>query len=188
MLPWRLHRMRLMGVGFATWLLGGLVFTLLAVVVAPMVLGFHTFTVRSGSMTPTIRTGDLIVTRTIAPSAARPGDIVTFHNPEFDGDLTTHRVRSMRADGDQLRFVTRGDANSASESWSVDADGSIGRLSYRVPLVGYALSRIGSEPGRLALVGLPALILLALGLMRIWTPSRVGASRRLGTEPAGEST
>lgn len=183
-MAWRLHKLRLLAGGFAFWLAAGAALAVLAAAVAPMALGYHTYTVRSGSMTPTIHTGDVIVSRTIEPRQARPGDIVTFHNPDYGDHLTTHRVRSMRLQGDQIRFLTRGDANSASERWSVEADGSIGRLSYRIPWVGYALARIGSGPGRVAMIMIPALILLALGLIRIWAPDRVGA--RPG-RPAGET-
>jgi len=53
----------------------------------------------------------------------------------------------------------------------VPADGSIGRVSYRIPKVGYALSWVDSGPARLALIAIPALLLLWAALVRIWRPS-----------------
>ncbi len=176
MLPWRFHKLRLRAGVALTWIVGGFVFTLLLAAVAPAALGLRTYTVRSGSMTPAIRTGDLVATIPISPSEAHAGDIVTFKDPEDADRLITHRVRSVVTDGEQRRFVTRGDANNTSERWSVPLSGSVGRVAYRLPKLGYALAPLGESAGRLGLVVLPALLLLALGLVRIWRPERVGAT------------
>jgi signal peptidase len=149
--------------------LGLLAGTLLAAV-APQLAGYRSFTVRSGSMTPAIETGDVVVTEPISPLAARVGDVVTFVDPEGTGKLFSHRVQSLRAEGDEVAFVTRGDANTSTEHWRVPADGSIGRVAYRIPKVGYALAWIDSGPARLALIAIPALLLLWAALVRIWRP------------------
>lgn len=149
--------------------LGLLAGTLLAAV-APRLAGYRSFTVRSGSMTPAIETGDVVVTEPISPLGARVGDVVTFVDPEGTGKLFSHRVQSLRAEGDEVAFVTRGDANTSTERWRVPADGSIGKVAYRIPKVGYALAWIDSGPARLALMAIPALLLLWAALVRIWRP------------------
>jgi signal peptidase I len=175
MLSWRLHKGRvLLGAGLA-WFALGLVFTILLAAVAPFAVGLKPYTVRSGSMEPAISTGDIVVDSTIHPTEAGIGDIVTFKDPEGSGELITHRVRAMRRDGDQIDVVTRGDANNNVERWSVPADGTIGKVDYRIPKLGYALASTGSGPGRIALIAIPALLLCGLGLVRIWAPQRVGA-------------
>jgi signal peptidase len=174
MLSWRLHKLRLVAGAFVVWLAAGFVFTTLFSITLPMAVGMRSFTVRSGSMSPTIETGDMVVARRIDPESARPGDIVTFNNPQ-GGALTTHRVRSVMRTGDKYRFITRGDANNTSEDWSVDADGQIGQIAYRVPKLGYVLSPTSSGKGRMLLIGIPALMLCALGLVRIWRPEQTGA-------------
>jgi signal peptidase len=174
MLSWRLHKLRLIAGAFVVWLAAGFVFTTLFSITLPMAVGMRSFTVRSGSMSPTIETGDMVVARRIDPESARPGDIVTFNNPQ-GGALTTHRVRSVMRTGDKYRFITRGDANNTSEDWSVDADGQIGQIAYRVPKLGYVLSPTSSGKGRMLLIGIPALMLCALGLVRIWRPEQTGA-------------
>jgi signal peptidase len=153
------------------WMGLGLLFGTLFAAVAPQLGGFRSFTVRSGSMTPAIETGDVVVTKAIPPPAARVGDVVTFVDPEGTGRLFSHRVQSVRMVGDEVAFVTRGDANTSTEHWRVPADGSVGRVAYRIPKVGYALSRIDSGPARLALIAIPALLLLWAALVRIWRPS-----------------
>jgi signal peptidase len=156
---------------FAIWIGVGLLAGTLVAAVAPQLGGYHSFTVRSGSMTPAIETGDVVVTAPISPLAARVGDVVTFVDPEGTGKLFSHRVQSVRAVGDEVAFVTRGDANTSTERWRVPADGSIGRVAYRIPKVGYALSWIDSGPARLALIAIPALLLLWTAMARIWRPA-----------------
>jgi signal peptidase I len=156
---------------FAVWIGIGLLAGTLVAAVAPQLGGYRSFTVRSGSMTPAIETGDVVVTAPISPLAARTGDVVTFVDPEGTGKLFSHRVQSVRAVGGEVAFVTRGDANTSTERWRVPADGSIGRVAYRIPKVGYALSYIDSAPARLALIAIPALLLLWTALARIWRPA-----------------
>jgi signal peptidase len=153
---------------FALWLFLGALFVALAAATAPLVIGDHSFTMRSGSMTPTLEVGDVVVTEPIAPLAARVGEIVTFRDPEGSGRLFSHRVQSVQPGGDVVHFVTRGDANTATERWSVPADGTVGRVLYRVPKIGYALVWAATPPGRIALIAIPALLLCWTALLRIW--------------------
>jgi signal peptidase len=156
----------------ALWIGLGLVFGALLAAVAPQLAGYRSFTVRSGSMTPAIETGDVVVTEPISPLAAKVGDVVTFVDPEGTGKLFSHRVQSVRASGAEVAFVTRGDANTSTEHWRVPAAGSIGKVAYRIPKIGYALAWVDSGPARLALVAIPALLLLWAALVRIWRPER----------------
>lgn len=162
-----LRRLRMLSL----WIALGLVFGTLLAAVAPQLAGYRSFTVRSGSMTPAIETGDVVVTKPIPPLAARVGDVVTFVDPEGTGKLFSHRVQSVRALGGDVAFVTRGDANTSTERWRVSASGSIGKVAYRIPKIGYALAWIDSPAARLALVAIPALLLLWAALARIWRPA-----------------
>lgn len=153
---------------FGLWLGLGLLFGSLLAAAGPLALGDRSFTMRSGSMTPAIDTGDVVVTEPISPLAARVGDIVTFRDPEGSGKLFSHRVQAIRPAGDVVHFVTRGDANTATERWTVPADGSLGKVVYTVPKIGYALVWTDTVPARIALIAIPALLLCWTGLTRIW--------------------
>ena len=142
-----------------------------AALVLPSALGMHPFTVLSGSMEPTIHTGDIVVVDKISPLDARVGDVVTFRSPEDPAKLITHRMISMRVRGETVYVVTRGDANTGVERWSVPTNGTIGRAEYRIPKVGYAANRLGSRFGRLAFLVVPALLLALVELCRIWRPA-----------------
>ena len=158
---------------FLTWVLASFVLALLLAAALPLVLGGTSMVVRSGSMTPAIRTGDVVAVRPMLPTEAEVGDIVTFKDPAGSDRLLVHRVRAISRSGDEVEVITKGDANSTQESWKVAADGTIGTVSYRVPALGFAVGWIGSPAGRIGLVILPALLLAAMLLRRIWRPGSI---------------
>lgn len=155
---------------FATWAATSFVLVVLLAAALPQALGGTSMVVLSGSMTPTIRTGDVVVVRPIAPTEAAIGDIVTFKDPAGGDRMLVHRVRAISRSGDQVEVITKGDANSTQERWKVAADGTIGTVAYRVPVLGFAVGWINSPAGRVGLLIIPALLLAGMLLMRIWRP------------------
>ena len=155
---------------FATWATSAFVLAVLLSTALPPAFGGTSMVVRSGSMTPAIRTGDVVAVRPIAPAEAAVGDIVTFKDPAGSDRLLIHRVRAISRSGEEVEVVTQGDANATQERWTVAAGGTIGTLAYRVPMLGFAVGWIGSPAGRIGLVIVPALLLAALLLGRIWRP------------------
>ncbi len=136
---------------------------------APVLLGFHAFTVMSGSMRPTLGVGDVVVERSVAATNVRVGDVITFPDSERK-ELVTHRVRAIHIAGERAFVVTRGDANTGYERWAVAANGHLGRVVYHVPLAGYALVWTRGRNARLLLVVIPAVLLAAFELGRLWRP------------------
>ncbi|MDX6653190.1 MAG: signal peptidase [Solirubrobacterales bacterium] len=158
----------------ALWAVTGLVLCLLLAAAAPRLIGDASYVVRSGSMTPVIETGDVLVTQPIDPLDARVGQIVTFKDPSGSGRLLSHRARAVHRVGDRVRFVTQGDANSGQEHWNVPVDGRIGRVLYRIPKLGFALVWTQGPVGRIGLIAAPALLLAIWALVWIWNPRREG--------------
>ena len=123
----------------------------------------------SDSMAPSLRAGDVVWLDRIAAAEARRGDVVAFTDPERD-TVVLHRVEHVRrAAGERLSFITRGDANSASESWAIPDDGRIGRyVGFRVPAVGRTVRALAGTP--LAVIAaLSGALLALLALRRIWS-------------------
>jgi signal peptidase len=159
-------------VSVVTWAVVACAAAVALAVGLPSLFGYKSFTVMSGSMEPAIGTGSVVVERPIAPRNAKVGDVITFKDPEGTGRLITHRVTRVRVSGATASLVTKGDANNTVERWNVPADGSIGRVAYDVPKVGYAMVLAGGRHGRLLLIALPALLLAAFEIARIWRPQR----------------
>ncbi|MFL5766906.1 MAG: signal peptidase I [Actinomycetota bacterium] len=152
------------------WSILGFAGVIVLSVTLPNAFGLRDLTVLSGSMEPTISTGDVIVERQISPLDARLGDIVSFKDPEDASILITHRVQSMVVREGVVSFVTKGDANTGVERWKVSADGTIGKVEYHLPHLGYVLSFIRQPLGRIVLVVVPALLIGTYELIRIWRP------------------
>jgi signal peptidase I len=131
-------------------------------------LGFRALVVRSGSMAPAIESGDVVVTRLVRPSAVGPGDVVTFRDTTREGELVTHRVVQVTRQGDRVSFVTRGDANTGEERWSVDPHGTIGATAFRVPRAGRLLAWLRMPFVRAGVLLSSALVIAVLALRRIW--------------------
>lgn len=104
-----------------------------------LLLGLQPRVVRSGSMYPTIHTGDLVLSVPQPATDVRPGDVVTFLDPSGGDEWFTHRVVSVEDLGDHLTFVTRGDANAQAETWSVARDGRLPTVHHRLPVGGRVL-------------------------------------------------
>ncbi|HYH27452.1 MAG TPA: signal peptidase I, partial [Actinomycetota bacterium] len=139
----------------AAWMLIGLGVGVALAARGPALFGRVSLTVMSGSMEPAIGTGDLIVEERISPLQVRVGDVVTFNDPSDPTRLVTHRVRMVDVEGNAVNVTTRGDANTASESWSAPVDGEVGRVLYRMPALGYLVHWTATKAGRLALMVIP---------------------------------
>jgi signal peptidase len=160
------------GLRFPIFAAAGFVLGIALALAVPLAFDARPLVVLSGSMEPTLGTGDLTVVQRVPPLEVRPGDIVTFRDPANQERLVTHRVRAMRLRGDRVAFTTRGDANNVSERWAVSTNGEISRVVYRIPELGrlLVLARTNSLP--MLLFGFALAALLGLELMSIWRPAQ----------------
>jgi signal peptidase len=128
--------------------------------------GIHPRIEESGSMAPALRPGDLLFVQSIRPSEARPGQIITFPAPGRGIELT-HRAINVTRSGNRISFVTRGDASTGVERWSVSANGRIGREVLALPAVGGVIQSLRGAPLVVAIWLVAPFVLLAV-LRRIW--------------------
>ena len=122
--------------------------------------GIRFFIVLSGSMQPTINMGDAIVVKACAPEDVRVGDIITF--AVDSRAFVTHRVQEILTElnGEQdLRFVTKGDANNVRDMDPVEPHQLVGKVSGQVPKLGNILER---QSARMILALLAMLAVLVL--------------------------
>ena len=103
------------------------------IVVSLLLMGYQFLVVQSGSMAPAIETGDIVVTRMTTPDEVEAGDVVTFRDDTRGNELVSHRVLKVKATDGRFSFVTRGDANTGVERWSLEMTGSLGIVSFQVP-------------------------------------------------------
>jgi signal peptidase len=133
---------------------------------APIFFGYHTFVMDSGTMSPAIRPGALLLERSIPPSEAKAGDVVTFRDPKDASHLITSRVTETQVIAGVALFTTQGDAATASEEWSVPVGGRINRVSTHVGRLGGLVAWLRTGTGLLVLALTPLAVMLLLLLTR----------------------
>ncbi len=134
----------------------GLLCVLLAIA-APL-LGVRLLVFESGSMSPTVETGGLALTRTVAADELAVGDIVSVTPPS--GERVTHRIVGIDGTGGQTLLSLQGDANQAPdpEPYPVtEAD----RVLFHVNHLGFVVDALAS-PYAVFLAGAFVAGLLAL--------------------------
>lgn len=116
-------------------------------------LPFKLFAVQTGSMEPTINTGDLILVK--EKSTYLKGDIITF---DLNNNKTpiTHRIVAINSDG---TFKTKGDANSGLDIDNVKTEEIIGAYFFRIPLIGHPMNFVKTPIGFIILIAIPAILI-----------------------------
>ena len=161
--------------------------TLLTVVMALALIVFVAMTVlrisggellaiRTGSMTPMMKPGDLLISREVDPRTVRRGDVITFRVPEADNTLVTHRVTKVDEKGNT--FTTKGDANDTVDPFTTKAKDVLGTRWFSIPAVGRIMVFLSTGLGTALLIGIPAAIYLGQTL------ADRRALRRAATAPA----
>lgn len=158
---------------------------ILALTVGPRFLPYQTYTVLSGSMEPALPVGSVIVAVPARGEELKTGDVITVANPQHAGALVTHRIVAIENGPQGRSFTTKGDANSAVDSWVVPGAGSGWRYSFAIPYLGYVLSALQSDLGRLFLLIIPTVLLGGLMLIEIWRPARTTEQSADRAMPAG---
>ena len=119
----------------------------------PDFLGYKPFIVLSGSMEPTILTGDLVLTKEIAAETIAKNDIITF---KIDKDtVVTHRVTEVVNEDGALSFLTKGDANTGSDASVVKPENLEGKYLGRVGGLGRFAMFLQTPIGMLIFVVTP---------------------------------
>lgn len=148
------------------------------------VLGHPVMSVLSGSMTPTIRTGDLVIDDPVTPAQAASlhvGQVITFSSPTDHRDFFTHRIVAvLHGRGGAVSYRTKGDANDAPDALPVPSSAVVGVYRAKVPYGGYLLSAL-HKPAVLALLVLSLLLALAASaFFRLAKASGPRGGRRAG--------
>jgi signal peptidase len=137
----------------ATSLLGVALVGLAFVYVNPE---YHLLLVRSGSMTPAIHTGDLIVNGPVSGPIGgeiEEGTVITY---ERNKDLITHRVLSVEG----TTLTTKGDAVEDPDPWSVSLSSVRSIYLFKIPFVGYLTSFVQTKMGWFMTIIIPSAILV----------------------------
>ncbi len=119
---------------------------LLMVVFIPKVLGYDTFYIQTGSMSPSIPKGSLVFAKEVEFSQVKPGDVMTFHSDDGT-EFFTHRV--IATDKNNQMYTTKGDANKEEDPSPTNHYFAEGRVDFSIPFVGYIAEFLDSTIGKI---------------------------------------
>jgi signal peptidase len=138
--------------------------------VGPRILGYQTSTMLTGSMSPLINPGDVVVTVPVAVQNLKLGDIITYHIPVEDQRVETHRIIDLTVNNQGTATVrTKGDANNGADPWTATlAAGQVDRQVFTVPYLGNAIRALRDPVVlKVLMYGAPA-ALVVMVLVSIW--------------------
>lgn len=138
--------------------------------VGPRVFGYQTSTMLTGSMSPLINPGDVVVSVPTPVTGLKTGDIITYGIPVQDQRIETHRVVEIIRNANGTTAVrTKGDANNGADPWTATLQGNtVGVHAATVPYLGTAIRTLRDPIVMNALMyGAPAVLVMML-LASIW--------------------
>lgn len=135
-------------------------------------LGYEIKVVKSGSMEPAIQTGGIVIVSSEKSSTYKVGDIVTFNTDSTGSVPVTHRVVEAEGAGRSAIYHTKGDANHESDPKPVRGFDVIGKVVLTIPYLGYVIDFVRTPVGFVALIAIPALLIVFEEILKIWRELR----------------
>ena len=128
--------------------------------------GWQVDAVLSGSMEPRLKVGSLVVTRSVEPETIAVGDIITFRSSAGSDEMITHRVANV-GHSSPIYFETRGDANDATDPFTVPASNLVGKVCCHLPYWGYVTEFLKTPFGFLLAVVIPGTVMIAICIVKM---------------------
>lgn len=138
----------------------------------PSIFGFKAMTVLTGSMSPEINPGDLVIVKNIKESnTLTVGDTVTYKNR--DNILITHRVLEVNNSDGLKTYITKGDANPVADVEPVTQGQLEGTYITQIPYLGYIGMFVKTSTGIILLVVIPMLLIFGIEVRSHFKKSKV---------------
>ena len=135
----------------------------------PSVFGKSVLFVETNSMEDTIMTNDMIFVDTKAENY-HAGDIISFHRPDQQNIIITHRIISVEVIDNVSYYTTLGDNNSFSEDWETNftEDYIVGKYISKSSFLGGIYKFAFSEGLSLLFISI-ILIFITIGGMEVYS-------------------
>jgi signal peptidase len=154
--------------GVARWTYRIVASTVLALVLAavtvlvvlPRATHGTALTVLTGSMTPDIPVGSVVIDRPVDPGTLKVGDIATYQKAPGVNEYITHRIVKIDTSTNPATFTFKGDANRGPDITAVPAGAIRGKVWFHVPYLGTWRDSISGPMGRVVVI---AVVVLMLG-------------------------
>jgi signal peptidase len=148
---------------------GAMCFMIAVLIVVPRATHGVALTVLTGSMTPGIPVGSIVIDRPVDPGTLRVGDVATYQKTAGKAEFITHRIVAINNRTNPVTFIFKGDANRGPDTSPVPSTAIRGKVWFHVPYVGAfrdALHTKGGVEGVLMLLLAGYALMQAAGLLR----------------------
>lgn len=99
---------------------------------------YYAIAIASGSMTPNIYKGDVVVVEQIQDNydynLLRKGQVIAY---KYEGVTVVHRIDKIIKEKDEYFIYTKGDANNSIDNYVVKTDMIIGIVKFEMPFIGF---------------------------------------------------
>jgi len=131
---------------------------LLIVSVFPITGNIKLMIVQSGSMTPAIKMGSIVMVK--PADEYKIGDVISFGPYSKTKAPTTHRIYDIKVENGKISYITKGDANDNPDQKEVLENEIIGKVLFSVPYIGYAVDFAKKPLGFALIIIVPAIIII----------------------------
>ena len=138
-----------------------------------VVFGHPVMTIISGSMTPTIAVGDIVVDAPVTAAQAshfQVGQIISFRAAPGSPEIITHRIVAVRVQDGAVSYITKGDANNTADATPRPASDVIGLYRFAIPRGGYVL--VAMHTPRVLVMLLASALLWIVAGVSFWIAAR----------------
>lgn len=95
---------------------------------------YYTLAIATGSMTPNINKGDIVVVnQKFKPEDLKIGKVIAY---KYQNKIVVHRLQKIDKSEDEYYFYTKGDANNSMDNYIIYYDTILGVVDYVIPYLG----------------------------------------------------
>ena len=95
---------------------------------------FQAIAIASGSMTPNILKGDVVlIDKKIDPKKLKIGQVIAY---KYESRIIVHRLVDITKVGEEYYFYTKGDANNGVDNFIIYENMIIGAVNIKIPYIG----------------------------------------------------
>ena len=114
--------------------------TIILITIVSLTSGYFKYqaiVIATGSMTPNINKGDMVVIEKVAPKDAKKLKEVEVLAFKREDKIVVHRIYKIYTSGNEIFFKTKGDHNNAPDGYLTEAKEILGTVKFNIRYIGY---------------------------------------------------
>lgn len=117
------------------YLLMPILFTIIVVYFTSGYFKYYTIVIASGSMSPKIDKGDVVVIEKLENNdKLKKNDVIAY---KYNNVIVVHRIIEIIKTGEENYYYTKGDSNLVEDSYTITKDMIVGKVNIIIPYIGY---------------------------------------------------